>query len=368
MPSKLNPIAVAEAGLAALPELLRLPATHAWEGLKPRLAGMEGGISGDVAAALPRLLALSPFLGRECVQRPGLIEDLLASGDLRRDYQPEELALRLRSQVEAVASEAELQRALRCFRAREMVRITWRDLAGAADLGQILAELSWLADAVLDTALAWLHAEQCGRFGTPRDEHGAEQKLFVIAMGKLGGGELNFSSDLDLIFVYPAAGETTGAVRTVSNQEFFDRLGRRLIKALNDVTEDGFVFRMDMRLRPFGESGALTLSMSAMEMYYEAHARDWERYAMIKGRIVAGDREAGARMLAALQPFVYRRYVDYGMLQALREMKQLITAEVARSSLDDDIKRGPGGIREIEFLAQVFTSVGRAMTPGDRPV
>jgi glutamate-ammonia-ligase adenylyltransferase len=366
MASNLNGSAAIETGLATLPELLREPARQAWEALRPCLATTADGVPGDAAAVLPRLLAASPFLGRECARQPDLLGDLLTSGDLHRDYGPGDSAGRLQAELSQVTDEAELLRTLRRIRAREMVRITWRDLAGVAGLDQVLAELSWFADAMLDAALSWLYADQCRRIGTPLDGQGQPQTLFVIAMGKLGGCELNFSSDLDLIFVYPESGETAGAARSVSNQEFFDRLGRRLIKALNDATADGFAFRIDMRLRPFGESGALTLSMAAMEMYYEAHARDWERYAMVKGRIAAGNREAGARMLAVLQPFVYRRYVDYGMLQALREMKQLITAEMSRSALDHDIKRGPGGIREIEFLAQVFQLIRGGQEPALR--
>jgi len=175
-------------------------------------------------------------------------------------------------------------------------------------------------------------------------------------MGKLGGRELNFSSDIDLIFSYPESGETDGAKR-LDNSEFFTRLGQRLIKMLNEITADGFVYRVDMRLRPFGDSGPLAASFDAMESYYQAHGREWERYAMIKARIVAGDRRAGEQLLSMLRPFVYRRYLDYGAIESLRELKAKIVAEVERQGMRQNIKLGPGGIREIEFTGQAFQLV-----------
>ena len=184
-------------------------------------------------------------------------------------------------------------------------------------------------------------------------------------MGKLGGFELNFSSDIDLIFMYPSQGETVGARRSVDNAKFFTRLGQRLINALDQYTADGFVYRTDMRLRPFGDSGALALSFNAMEQYYQDQGRDWERYAMIKGRILGA--QATDPNVAVLQnllrPFVYRRYIDFSVIQALREMKQKIEREVRRRNLTDNIKLGAGGIREIEFIVQVFQLIrgGREM-------
>jgi glutamate-ammonia-ligase adenylyltransferase len=229
-----------------------------------------------------------------------------------------------------------------------MLRIAWRDLSGLADLAVTLAELSALADACVQAALAWLYLESCTRWGKPT----GDQPLIVLALGKLGAGELNFSSDIDLIYAYPEAGETD-ALRPLSHSEFFTKLGRSLTQALSAPEAEGFVYRVDLRLRPYGESGPPVLDFSALEDYYQTHARDWERYAMIKARAITGG-AAGARLEAMLRPFVYRRYLDFGAIEALREMKALIEREYIRKGLHDNIKLGQGGIREIEFIAQMF--------------
>ncbi len=279
---------------------------------------------------------------------------LLESGDLRRSYGSDEYAQRVQAALTGLIDEAALMRALRQLRNREMVRIAWRDIAGEASLEETLLDLSRLADAVLEGTLSWLYQQQSEIFGTPRDREGESQSMVILAMGKLGAHELNFSSDIDLIFAYPKDGETSGGTRVLSNHEFFNRLGQKLIKVLNEITEDGLVFRVDMRLRPFGESGPLSMSFSAMEIYYQTHGRDWERYAMIKARVAAGDHAAGKRLLALLKPFVYRRYLDFGAIESLREMKQRINEEIRRKGMGSDIKLGPGGIREIEFIGQIF--------------
>jgi len=198
-----------------------------------------------------------------------------------------------------------------------MIRIAWRDLTDAAGLEETLGDLSDLAEQLIEQALARLHEGQCQRYGQPRDADSQPQRLVVLGMGKLGGRELNFSSDIDLIFTYPRQGQTDGA-RSVSNEEFFRRLGQRLSKLLAEPTAEGFVYRVDLRLRPFGDSGPVAMSFSAFEDYYQNHGRDWERYAMIKARVIAGDREAGERVLAGLRPFVYRRYLDYSAFASLR--------------------------------------------------
>ncbi|MEH6563264.1 MAG: bifunctional [glutamate--ammonia ligase]-adenylyl-L-tyrosine phosphorylase/[glutamate--ammonia-ligase] adenylyltransferase, partial [Marinobacter sp.] len=180
------------------------------------------------------------------------------------------------------------------------------------------------------------------------------QSLIVIGMGKLGGCELNVSSDIDLIFAFPGKGETRGGRRSLDNQQFFIRLGQRLIQALDQITADGFVFRVDMRLRPYGQSGALALSFAALEAYYQDQGRDWERYAMVKSRVVAGDVKAGQVLMESLRPFVYRRYIDFSAFESLRSMKAMISREVRRQGLENNIKLGSGGIREIEFVVQAF--------------
>ena len=249
---------------------------------------------------------------------------------------------------------ADWQAALRHLRTREQMRFIYRDLTRLTDLFAFTAELSAFADAVIDAVLARCHAEVALLHGEPvGDASGQHQRLVVIGMGKLGGRELNLSSDIDLMFTYAEEGETDGR-RPISNQEFFIKVGQRLIQYLDAVTADGFVFRVDMRLRPWGDGAALALSFDAMEAYYERHGREWERYALIKARVCAGDRDSGQQLMKALRPFVFRRYIDFGAFESLRDMKAMIEREVRRNDREDNIKLGSGGIREVEFIAQAF--------------
>jgi glutamate-ammonia-ligase adenylyltransferase len=339
--------------VSALPEVLAEPVARAWERYAEQ-AGEAVVADPRVLGELPRVLACSEWVAQSCVARPTLLADLAHGGDLFRDYGPEEYRERVAEALAEVADEEALMRALRRLRRREMVRIAWRDIAGRADLRATVADLSRLAEACIDGALTSLHRWQCEQLGTPVTAEGEPQGLVVIAMGKLGGGELNFSSDVDLMFAFPEEGETRGGRRVLANSQFFLRLGQRLINALDQVTADGFVFRVDMRLRPYGQSGPLAMSFDAMENYYQSQGREWERYAMVKARVVAGDRGRGAELMAALRPFVYRRYLDFGAFESLREMKAMIRQEVRRKGLEDNIKLGAGGIREVEFIAQAF--------------
>ncbi|MDA1342961.1 MAG: bifunctional [glutamate--ammonia ligase]-adenylyl-L-tyrosine phosphorylase/[glutamate--ammonia-ligase] adenylyltransferase, partial [Proteobacteria bacterium] len=252
-----------------------------------------------------------------------------------------------------IVDEADLIVKLRQLRRREMVRIAWRDLAGWAELGEILLDLSLLADACIQFALDFLYQQACDTRGTPILADGSPQQIVVLGMGKLGAYELNYSSDIDLIFAYPEAGTLPDRKET-SYGEFFTRLCQKLVKVLSDITVDGFVFRTDIRLRPFGDSGALITTFDGMENYYLTQAREWERYAMIKARQVAGDFKMGAQLMAMLKPFVYRRYLDYGAFEELRSLKLQITQELKRKDRIENIKLGPGGIREIEFIGQAF--------------
>jgi glutamate-ammonia-ligase adenylyltransferase len=214
-----------------------------------------------------------------------------------------------------------------------------------------LRALSDLADSCIRAAAAAAQAHLRIPFGGPRSAAGADAPLIVLGMGKLGGAELNFSSDIDLVFLFADAGETDGT-RVIDNEEYFNRLGRELIRLLDARTEDGFVYRVDMRLRPFGESGPLVVSLAALEDYLQQHGRDWERYAWIKARAVVGADAYRAANQEFVRPFVYRRYLDFGVFESLREMKALIVREVARRDLEQDLKLGMGGIREIEFIVQ----------------
>lgn len=321
---------------------------HAWQSL----VGVSHDLSPEIIRRLPRVLAASDFFAHWCAADPRRLPSLAAEGGLLDTPMAGDLRARVAAMLGSPADPAALSRALRQIRNREMARIAWRDISGLATLDETMRHLSSLAEALLQAALDPLHAWQDDALGTPVGHSGATQRLFVIAMGKLGAGELNFSSDIDIVLAYPEQGATTGSRLTLDNEEYFTRLGRRLVRMLGDVTEDGFVYRVDLRLRPFGDSGPIVLSAGAMEAYYETHARDWERYALIKARVVAGDRTAGGRLLDALRPFVYRRYIDFGALASLREMKSAIRAEVSRRGLEGDLKRGRGGIREVEFIAQ----------------
>jgi len=289
---------------------------------------------------------------------------LLESGDLLLSYAPDRYAQLTARTLSKLRSEEDLDRGLRQLRRREMTRIAWRDLAGWARLEETLRELSWLAEALIDGAAGWLHAHLAHARGAPHGAStGAPQSLVVLGMGKLGAYELNFSSDIDLIFAYPEEGSTRGRRARVHNEEFFTELGKQLIRCLSTPTEEGFVFRTDMRLRPFGSSGPLVMSFEQMEEYYQSQGREWERYAMIKARPVAGDRAQGRQLLRILRPFIYRRYLDFNVFESLREMKALINQEVAKRDLEDNIKLGPGGIREIEFIGQTFQLIRGGREP-----
>ncbi|MGI9273558.1 MAG: bifunctional [glutamate--ammonia ligase]-adenylyl-L-tyrosine phosphorylase/[glutamate--ammonia-ligase] adenylyltransferase [Endozoicomonas sp.] len=313
---------------------------------------------------LGKTWAGSDFAAQQCLRQPDLVFALHDQPRSLHQSMPHLHDKHLSELVGNAENEDELMRELRVYRNREMVRIIWRDLNRLATLEETTADLSAMADACVDKSLTWLYRDSCKNLGTPMgvlDNHNGTasqqclpQQLVVLGMGKLGANELNLSSDIDLMFTYPCKGETEGGRRALDNQVFFIRLGQRLIKVLDSKTADGFVFRVDMRLRPYGNSGALAMSFSAMEQYYQDQGRDWERYAMIKARAIAGDISEGERLLETLKPFTFRKYIDFGAISALRDMKLLIQREVKRKGMENNIKLGPGGIREIEFIVQSF--------------
>ncbi|MDD2721012.1 MAG: bifunctional [glutamate--ammonia ligase]-adenylyl-L-tyrosine phosphorylase/[glutamate--ammonia-ligase] adenylyltransferase [Gallionella sp.] len=267
----------------------------------------------------------------------------------------EEIARLLQSAGADLFNEASLASAVRRLRKQVMVKLILRDLNGLADLVEVMQAMTALAEVVVQQAQACVMQTLRQQFGMPIGrESGAQQQMLVIGMGKLGGGELNVSSDIDLIFVYAEDGETDGP-RQLSNHEFFTRIGRRLINLVNELTGDGYVFRVDMRLRPYGDSGPLVMSFAALEEYLISQGREWERYAWIKARVISPPEAASAAELQALfRPFVYRKYLDYGAIDSMRKLHAQIRQEVQRRDRLDNIKLGPGGIREIEFTAQVF--------------
>lgn len=343
--------------VSLLPEALREPALTQWRRFQDARGAVlsEQQLAGQpLSVCLLRLLAGSDYALSVLIRQPQWLDELLAEGALTTVRSPEYWADVQAALLMGTPDEAELMRRLRLLRQREMLRLIFRDLNRLCTLSELTGELSRLAETCLAVGLAHAHTAVVAEVGEPIGEaSGQAQRLIVIGMGKLGASELNLSSDIDLLFCYPEAGETTGP-RRISNQEFFIRVGQRLIRLLDANTGDGFVFRVDMRLRPWGDGAALVSSFAAMETYYERHGREWERYALIKARVVAGDALAGAQLLRSLRPFVYRRYIDFGAFESLREMKAMIAREIRRKGMDADVKLGAGGIREIEFIAQAF--------------
>ncbi|SFF47979.1 glutamate-ammonia-ligase adenylyltransferase [Fontimonas thermophila] len=306
-----------------------------------------------LASELPRVLTASRFVRAAL---PVLIDAGEDFADWSRSLAAGELAAAVDAALAGVDDPALAMQKLRRLRRRYMVRIAVRDLANLASLDETLGDLSDLADACLGSALRAVEQRLQARHGIPRNAAGEVIRPVVLGMGKLGGRELNFSSDIDLIFCHTDSGETDGP-KVLSSDEYFARLAQETTKWLVAPTADGFVFRVDTMLRPFGSAGALSASFPALEDYYQVHGREWERYALIKARPVAGDLAAGQRLLQTLRPFVYRRYLDYNAIGALRELKRLIESEVARKGLANNIKLGAGGIREIEFIVQSFQLV-----------
>ncbi len=347
-----------------LPGILQGDAERGWQNYAraAEMAGARIPVDAGFRACACRVFAISEFVAGLCQRVPGVLTDLLDSGDLLADSWPGVISRRVGRQLADCRNEGALHQTLRSLRQREMLRIAWRDLAGWATLDETLSDLSDLADACIQGALNHLSQWLAEEAGAPLDSNRSPSPLIVIAMGKLGAHELNFSSDIDLIFAYPDA-DIAAQPRNLSVEQYFNRLGQSLIRALSDVDQDGFVFRVDMRLRPYGDSGALVCGFEAMEEYYQSQGREWERYAMIKARAVTGDAASKSELRALLRPFVYRRYLDFHTFDALRDLKRQIQLEVKRKGKKENLKLGPGGIRELEFIAQVFQLVRGGREP-----
>ena len=330
-----------------LPEELVELGNQRWQELQskeqfsPRFENFE--------AQIKTVFSLSDFIFEQYLKNPAwlvelLIEKLLFTEQL--DYQGK-LALLLVD----VDSETVLHQKLRQFRNFHMLRIAWRDLLNMQSIEDSLTQVSELARQLITQTNNWLYQSLQPQLGSPQGEFGP-QPMLILGMGKLGGGELNFSSDIDLIFTYPAVGVTTGGKKSVENQQFFTKLAQKIITALDQITAGGQVYRVDMRLRPFGDSGPLVMHFDAMEDYYQEQGRDWERYAMLKASILNTPCPYTQQLSDILQPFIYRRYLDFSAIESLRSMKSMIEQEVRRRGLTNNIKLGKGGIREAEFIVQ----------------
>lgn len=301
--------------------------------------------------AIKKLFGLSDFCAELLTNDQRLIDDVLASiesPDSIIDYTEA-----LNNCLYNITEQRAMEGILRDSRNRFMLKIAALDLLNLQSIDRSLYDTSRLSDALINAAYHWLYKAFCSQYGTPQGGYGP-QPLLILGMGKLGGKELNFSSDIDLIFCYPSSGELTGRRKSLEHQQFFTKLAQQLIHALDVTTQKGRVFRVDMRLRPLGDSGPLVMNMSAFEDYYQEQGREWERYAMVKARVLNDSSEYSEELQQILRPFVYRRYIDFSAMDSLRGMKELINQEVRRRKLTNNIKLGPGGIREVEFIAQSF--------------
>jgi glutamate-ammonia-ligase adenylyltransferase len=310
----------------------------------------EIDVSNDLTFQFDEIIKLSPYIARVFQTKPFLIEELIKEGGFEKRRTRDDY-LSIFHQIESLP-EIPYQKALRETRHREMCRIAYRALHAKSELPETLEETSDFADVCLLSVNDYLYKNLEKKYGTPRDSSGQVQSLHVIALGKLGGRELNFSSDIDIFFTFPEETTSLDEKTGMTGSIFFTRLAQSMVKYISQSTPDGFVFRVDLRLRPHGQSGPLVMSFSSLETYYQEQGRDWERYAMMKARVLTTNTLHAKRLHQIFHPFVYRRYVDFSALESLRALKQLIERELKLKLLSDDIKRGPGGIREIEFIVQ----------------
>jgi len=302
------------------------------------------------------ILGGSPFLATLFCRGRIFFEQLFVDGEIDQPVSEKQMLAELRELISIDTAPDDSDRLLRRYKARQFLRIGGRDLCGLAELEEVTAELSALAAAALQVAIEFCSYQLQQEYGVPVAADGSEAEFTVLGMGKFGGYELNFSSDIDLIYCYSTTqGQTHGGSRgeQIELRRYFIKLAEMVSRTLHQPTEDGFVFRVDTRLRPDGNSGDLAISLNAAETYYESWGQSWERAAMIKARPVAGSMALGEELLARLEPFIYRRYLDFGMIEDIMLMKQKIDASLNRAGEGElNLKLGRGGIREIEFFIQ----------------
>lgn len=344
------------------PEILKEEAQRAFERVKARMSVEELTLFNSRDDFM-EVLGLSDFISSALAAYPSECAALLKRGDLdtpaceRKCDRGDPVEDDVSSFINGPVVIPSLKKRLRIFRRTRLAMLAWRDLTGRADLDEVFKTLSATAEALVLRTLDLTRQSFNIAFGDAIDDDGKPMPLLTFGMGKLGGEELNFSSDLDLIFCYPHDGETTGGRASISFREFFQRIVTTAANLLSDMTSDSFCYRIDLRLRPFGDAGALVSSFDALSNYYETQGRTWERYALVKARLLGDEKRNGPyadELISMLRPFVYRRYLDYGAVESLRKLKHMIESEVRRRNLLDNFKLGKGGIREIEFIAQVF--------------
>lgn len=342
--------------LPPLPEILQKEGDNQYERLKKHL---PEEIFAKFAARSEFLyvLALSDFVANTLFSYPKECCELLDKGAFDKPCFEDDLKVVTDSYIVTGLSDFEFKKRLRILRRTRAMVIAWRDLTGMASIEEVMGALSTLAEHIVLRTIEVVRSSFKRAYGDALCKDGSQMPLLTYGMGKLGGVELNFSSDIDLIFAYPEEGETTGGPRSLSFREFFTRIVQRSANFLSDITVDSFCYRIDLRLRPFGDAGPMVSTFDGMATYYETQGRTWERYALVKARLLGGYSvygEYGPELVGLLRPFVYRRYLDYGAVQSLRKLKHMIEAELRRKRRLNNFKLGEGGIREIEFIAQVF--------------
>jgi len=316
-----------------------------WQQIADYLASKP--FASDDIDRIERLAIASPYALQQLQRTPELVDSLLQLEGFVLEPDPADATVHEKIDIDL------LKRQLRHYRHRKLVEIIYLDVVAGNPLENTLHHLSDLADQLIQVALAACNQQLSGKHGQPQDANGDAMQLNIIAMGKLGGRELNFSSDIDLICCFESDGELAG-IGQLSYQEYFARLVRLLSQVLSDSTADGFVYRVDLRLRPWGDSGPVVLNHSALEHHYQLHGREWEQYAMVKARVISGSETSRSHLVSLLKPFVFRKYHDYRVFEGLAALKGKIDSQAKSKGMRVNIKVGPGGIREIEFFVQAF--------------
>src|SRR5579864_4854119 len=324
---------------------------------------------GRSQSGLQNLIAVfsySRFLSDEILQNLRWVEQL---SDLDRALSAEEYRRRLAAFLDRQPAGTSVALSLALFRRQQILCILLRDVSGLCSLPETTEELSNLADAILDVSYERIRDELVAKHGVPQyvDENGKSREcgMSVIALGKLGGGELNYSSDIDLMFVYTANGETDGA-NPISNKEFYKKVANQYTELLSTYTAEGLCYRVDLRLRPDGSLGEVCISLEGAKNYYQTRARDWELQMLIKARLAAGDPEAGRELLRSVEPLIYSTTLDFSAVEAVSATRERISEKLSRRRLAKfafDIKLAPGGIRDIEFLVQCLQRLHGGQVP-----
>lgn len=342
--------------LKELPPVLLEEANAFYDRLKSR-ASVEDMLIFDKQPDLLYVMGMSEFISKTLIQYPHECAQIIQKGAIEDPIFSLDPSEAVNESIVFNLNDAELKKRLRVLRRVRMIPIAWRDITGRCDIEEVFVSLSNLAECIVVRVIDVVRASFKTTFGDAFDDKGRPMPLLILGMGKLGGGELNFSSDLDLICCYPYDNNTVGGLRSISHQEFFSKIVQKFSNVLSDTTIDTFCYRIDLRLRPFGDAGSLVSSFDALSVYYETQGRTWERYALVKAKLLGNFKtwyEYGDELIDLLRPFVYRRYLDFGAIESLRKLKHMIEAEMRRRKLNGNFKLGPGGIREIEFIAQVF--------------